>query len=116
MFKAIFASVLLASVAYQVPVGPYRPRTSAPATIDIRTFQFAPDTARVAVGATVRWTNQDDIEHTVTSGAATKRDHRFHAVLAKQGASYEATLREVGTYSYFCDRHQFMRGTITVTN
>ena len=115
MLKPLLASVLLASVASHV-LGADGSHSSGPATIEIRTFQFAPDTARVAVGTSIRWTNQDDIEHTVTSGLPITRDDRFHAVLAKKGASYEATLREPGSYAYFCDRHQFMRGTITVTN
>ncbi|HEY7567629.1 MAG TPA: plastocyanin/azurin family copper-binding protein [Gemmatimonadaceae bacterium] len=89
--------------------------TREPARVDLKTFQFTPDTLRVRVGTTVRWTNQDDIEHTVTGGSPSERDAAFNATLAKKGATAERTFDRAGTFTYFCDRHQFMRGTITVT-
>ena len=91
------------------------PASTEPVQVDVKTFQFAPDTLRVSVGTTVRWTNQDDIEHTVTAGSPSERDASFNAPLAKKGATAERTFDRTGTFTYFCDRHQFMRGTITVT-
>jgi plastocyanin len=83
--------------------------------VEIRTFQFTPDTLRVKAGTRVSWTNADDIEHTVTSGAPDRRDGRFHSALASKGARFETELSQSGTYAYHCDRHQFMRGAIIVT-
>ncbi|MGH7696192.1 MAG: cupredoxin domain-containing protein [Gemmatimonadaceae bacterium] len=91
------------------------PATPDPIKVELKTFQFTPDTMRVSVGATVRWTNQDDIEHTVTAGSPSARDASLNATLAKKGATAEKTFDRAGTFTYFCDRHQFMRGTITVT-
>ena len=91
------------------------PATREPVRVEVRTFQFAPDTLRVSVGTTVRWTNQDDIEHTVTAGSPSERDAAFNATLANKGATAEKQFDRTGTFTYFCDRHQFMRGTITVT-
>jgi amicyanin len=88
---------------------------SPPGTpVDIRTFQFTPDTLRVSAGTTVTWTNQDEIEHTVTFGTPERRDPRVDGRLARKGSTYSATLEQAGTYQYFCDRHQFMRATILV--
>lgn len=91
------------------------PASPEPVRVDLKTFQFAPDTLRVSVGTTVRWTNQDDIEHTVTAGSPSERDETFNATLAKKGATTQRTFDRTGTFTYFCDRHQFMRGTITIT-
>ncbi len=91
------------------------PAKLEPVSVELKTFQFTPDTLRVSVGATVRWTNQDEIEHTVTAGSPSERDVSFNATLAKKGAAAERTFERAGTFTYFCDRHQFMRGTITVT-
>jgi plastocyanin len=91
------------------------PATPEPVRVDLKTFQFTPDTLRVSVGTTVRWTNQDEIDHTVTAGSPSERDAAFNATLAKKGATAERTFDKAGTFTYFCDRHQFMRGTITVT-
>jgi len=91
------------------------PASPEPVHVDVKTFQFAPDTLRVSVGTIVRWTNQDEIEHRVSAGSPSKRDAAFNATLAKKGATAERTFDRTGTFTYFCDRHQFMRGTITVT-
>ena len=86
-----------------------------PARVDIRTFQFAPDTVHVKVGSKVVWINQDEIEHTVTAGTPADRDNTLNAVLKSKGATAEHSFDRAGTFTVFCDRHQFMRGTITVT-
>ena len=85
------------------------------APVTIRTFQFTPDTMRVRAGTRVVWTNSDEIEHTITSGAPDTKDNRFHGVVATRGATYSAVLQEPGTYRYFCDRHRFMNGTVIVS-
>ena len=84
-------------------------------SIAIRTFQFAPDTLTVKAGTRVVWSNADEIAHTITSGTPDKPDGRLSGVVAKRGATYSATLEKTGTYSYFCDRHRFMTGTVIVT-
>ncbi len=83
--------------------------------VEFKTFQVAPDTLRVPVGATVRWVNRDQIEHTVTGGTPERRVPGWDAVLTTQGKSTTRTFDRAGTWGYFCDRHQFMRGTVIVT-
>ena len=96
------------------------PRTStsqpgtADSTVTIRLFQFKPVPLDVKAGTHVTWTNQDDILHTVTSGVPERRDGRFEAPLDGKEATYRFTFNQPGTYSYFCDRHQSMRGEILV--
>lgn len=85
------------------------------AAVAIRTFQFAPDTVRVRAGTRVLWRNDDEIEHTITSGTPDTEDGRFHGVVAKRGATFSAELEKPGTYRYFCDRHRFMNGTVIVS-
>ena len=99
--------------AITVPHAPTRQAVRAVSddvAVAIRTFQFAPDTVRVKVGARVAWTNHDDIEHTVTSGTPDERTGPFRGVVPKSGATYSAILKAPGTYRYFCDRHRFMNG------
>ncbi|HEY1266868.1 MAG TPA: plastocyanin/azurin family copper-binding protein [Candidatus Binatia bacterium] len=83
-------------------------------TINIQTFQFQPKQIEVNAGTTVTWINQDDVRHTVTSGAPDNKDGRFDAPLADKGAKFSFTFSQPGTYTFFCDRHQHMRGEITV--
>lgn len=83
-------------------------------TVTIQTFQFKPAKIEVKVGTQVTWTNQDDIRHTVTSGAPEKKDGQFDAPLAGKDKRFSFTFSQPGTYTYFCDRHQHMRGEIEV--
>lgn len=83
-------------------------------TVTIQTFQFKPAKLEVKVGTQVAWTNQDDIRHTVTSGAPEKKDGRFDALLVGKGKSFSFTFSQPGTYAYFCDRHEHMQGEILV--
>jgi plastocyanin len=86
----------------------------APAAITIKTFAFGPKTLEVRTGTTVVWTNADDIEHTVTSGAPDRPDGGFDHPLAAKGATASERFDTAGTWSYFCKRHSFMRGEIRV--
>jgi plastocyanin len=63
---------------------------------------FNPTTLTVTAGATVTWTNQDAVTHTVTysSGPGTT----FSGSVAP-GATFQHTFAVVGTYEYYCQIH-----------
>ena len=70
------------------------------------TFAFAPDPLEVAAGTTITFTNEDAIDHTVTAGTREAPDpDTFDGSLPEQGATFELTLDEPGTYDYFCQIH-----------
>jgi len=83
-------------------------------TINLQTFQFQPKQLEVKAGTPVTWINYDDIRHTVTSGTPENKDSRFDASLAGKGAKFIYTFAQPGTYFFYCDRHQHMRGEIVV--
>jgi plastocyanin len=90
---------------------------SAPAVVTIQTFQFRPDPVEVGAGTTIRWENEDRIDHTVTAGTREAPEpDRFRGVLEEQGTTFELTLDEPGTYEYFCEVHSGpgMTGEIVV--
>jgi plastocyanin len=84
-------------------------------TVDFRTFQVTPDTVTIPGGTTVRWINRDQIEHTVTGGTPDARIAGWDLVLNGAGVIATRTFARAGTYTYFCDRHRFMKGTILVS-
>jgi plastocyanin len=94
--------------------GPALSQGAAAASATIRVFQFQPGALEVRAGTRVTWTNQDDITHTVTSGAPGSPDGRFDVPLTGKGASGSATFTAPGVYPYFCARHQSMRGEVVV--
>ncbi len=77
-------------------------------------FQFSPTPVKVALGSRVTWTNGDDILHTVTSGLPDTPDQKFNGEMNGQGTSFTFSFDTPGTYSYFCNRHNGMRGEVVV--
>ncbi|HEX3235893.1 MAG TPA: plastocyanin/azurin family copper-binding protein [Gemmatimonadales bacterium] len=82
--------------------------------VQVRTFQFREARLDVPVGTRIVWSNQDEIEHTVTSGAPDSADGAFAGQLAGKGSSFVHGFDQPGTYPYYCERHHFMRGEIRV--
>lgn len=79
-------------------------------TIDMKNIKFAPTDATVKVGQTVKWVNQDTVDHDVVakSGADFKSD------LFGNGKSFEWKADKAGTVNYVCTVHPGMAGTLTV--
>jgi plastocyanin len=75
--------------------------------ISIKNFQYSPDPITVQAGAEVTVTNDDGTVHTLTA-----KDGGFDTGDLDGGASGTITIAKPGTYSYFCDIHQYMTGTI----
>ena len=96
------------------PAGGVAASAASGPSISIQTFQFRPTPLEVQAGTRVTWINQDDITHTITSGTPGKQDGRFDSRLEGKGAAFSYTFDQPGTYSYYCNRHQSMRGEIHV--
>jgi plastocyanin len=79
------------------------------AEVKIDNFSFGPTTLTVAVGATVTWTNHDDIPHTVVSN-----DGVFKSKVLDTDEKFSYTFTKAGNYPYFCSIHPKMTGTIVV--
>lgn len=69
---------------------------------------FDPANITINSGDTVRWTNYDGDTHTSTSPG------NWNSGDLRTGQSFQVTLINNGTYSYFCAYHSQMQGTITV--
>jgi plastocyanin len=81
------------------------------ANVTIKLFQYQPGRIQVKAGTTVTWVNEDEIFHTVTSE---KKNGNFDGPLDAKGKSFSFTFSQPGTYAYYCDRHEHMRGEIEV--
>lgn len=85
-----------------------RPAEAGVTEIRIRGFKF-PETTTIAAGQTVRWVNDDPVDHTITLDAGD-----VSSPLIKQGSPFSYKFDQVGTYTYHCTPHPFMKGTIVV--
>jgi plastocyanin len=83
--------------------------TGANAVVNIDNFVFGPQTITVPVGATVTWTNKDDIPHTSVS-----TDGVFKSKVLDTDEKFSYTFTKVGTYPYYCTIHPKMTGKVVV--
>jgi plastocyanin len=85
---------------------------TAPNTIVIKNFAFSPADLTVAPGAKVTVTNEDSTTHTIFS-TATPAVFNSGDVAPGKSVTFTAPTT-AGTYSYICQIHQYMQGTLTV--
>jgi plastocyanin len=80
--------------------------------IAYRNIAINPDTLRVKVGSTIKWTNYDSVEHNVTSQGGPQQ---FASKDFGEGAGYEIKATRPGVIHYLCTIHPAsMNGTIEV--
>jgi plastocyanin len=77
--------------------------------VKIDNFSFSPATITVPLGTTVRWTNRDDIPHTVVSD-----DKTFKSKALDTDEDFTYTFTKPGTYGYFCSIHPKMTAKVVV--
>jgi plastocyanin len=86
------------------------PVKASKAEVVIDNFSFSPKTFTVPAGATVTWTNHDNVPHVVTSA-----DDQFKkSLVLKTGQRFSNTFATAGSYSYFCSIHPRMTAQIIV--
>jgi len=101
--NTVFAGVAALLLLATTPAG------AEDVSVKIGNFTFGPQELKVKSGATVTWTNEDDIPHTVTSTTMA-----FKSKALDSDDKFSFTFTTPGTYQYFCSLHPHMTGTIVV--
>jgi plastocyanin len=110
MIGAIALSGSVATIAASgIALSLASPVAAASHSIAITDSAFRTAVLTVQVGDTVTWTNADDRPHTVTS-----QDGAFDSGNVGEGAAFSFTFTAPGTYTYLCEYHPDMTGTIVV--
>lgn len=78
------------------------------AAVIIRQMTF-PTRVEAAASATVEWTNQDAVIHTVTAD-----DGMWDSGPIAPGATWRRTFERAGDYAYHCTPHPYMKGLVVV--
>ena len=89
---------------------PLPQQPSSPVDVKIDNFTYSPVTVTVATGTTVKWTNRDDIPHTVVS----EDKSTFKSKALDTDDSFSYTFTKPGTYTYFCSIHPKMTAKVVV--
>jgi len=109
------ASTILRKAAAALPAAAAQQSQSKPAAAGetvqaaIDNFAFTPKEITVKAGSTVRWTNKDDIPHTVTSDS-----NLFSSPVLDTNQTFQFTFERPGKFLYFCKLHPRMTGVVTV--
>jgi plastocyanin len=77
--------------------------------VTVADYQFTPGSTTIHVGDTITWTNNGPSAHT-----ATAHNGSFNTGVLQKGQSASHTFTQPGTYTYYCQIHPFMHGTIVV--
>jgi plastocyanin len=83
----------------------------ATTSVSIQGMAFSPSCIKVASGATVTFTNNDTVPHTVTAD-----DGTYNGALATAGVTkvFTHVFSTAGTSNYHCTIHVSMTGTVIV--
>jgi plastocyanin len=73
--------------------------------VSIDDMDVSPDPLSISVGDTVRWTNNDEMPHTVTSGTPESPDGEFDSGNMDSGDVFTHTFDAAGSFIYFCEYH-----------
>ena len=77
--------------------------------VEIVEFTYDPDPVTVQTGGKVIWLNEDMAPHTATAD-----DGSFDTGTLERGKLKAETFKQAGTYTYFCEIHPTMHGTVEV--
>jgi LPXTG-motif cell wall-anchored protein len=83
------------------------PASKASVTVSMKDNKFQPKTVTISVGDSVTWKNEGEEDHTATGSG-------FATGTVAPGSSASETFSDAGDYSYICDFHDEMKGTVVV--
>jgi plastocyanin len=128
--KAIFATLTIVTLVTLASSAFVRPALAATVDVSIPSGAstnpangFSPKTITVKTGDTVKWTNNDNTIHTVTSGKDISDPNKGKlfdsgisgpTALTTKGKTFEHTFTQAGTYPVFCQVHPGMAMTVVV--
>jgi LPXTG-motif cell wall-anchored protein len=95
--------------AFSSLAGPATAHAADDTSVTIADFQFTPATITIRVGDTVTWTNHGPSAHTATASNGS-----FNTGVLQKGHSASHTFTTAGTFTYICEIHPFMHGTVVV--
>jgi plastocyanin len=115
MMKAVIKSLAFTFALVMLLCAVQAPAAAADAStknyrVAIQNFAFEPKAITVPAGATVVWTNKDEEPHTVTSAGSGFTSSKA----LDTDDSYKVVFSKPGTYTYYCQIHPHMVGTIIV--
>ena len=98
------------STTYATTIVP--PAVAGVTDISIIDFAFQPQAITITVGSSVRWINTGLFTHTTTSDVGSSQV--WNSGELAPGGTFTQTFNTPGVYTYHCEIHSTMRGSVTV--
>jgi plastocyanin len=86
------------------------PASTAAVTVMMKNIKFAGDSVEIRAGQSVRWVNQDVVDHTVTF----EQPGPTSSSMMRTNQAFIARFEQPGVYRYHCSPHPDMRGVVVV--
>jgi len=77
--------------------------------VEMRAMAFSPQRLAASAGATVEWTNRDQVAHTVTAD-----DGSWDSGPIEPGATWRRAFDTPGTFAFHCTPHPYMTGAVVI--
>jgi plastocyanin len=78
--------------------------------VAIANFAFSPNSLTITKGTTVTWKNNDSVTHTATADSGSFDTGNIASGATSGGVTFNTS----GTFTYHCNIHTYMHGTIIV--
>jgi plastocyanin len=104
--------MMLTVLAIQLVALPRTAHSSTVWQVDISGGTFNPNYITVNVGDSVTWTNNDGQVHSTVSNPSTTDSWNSGGIAS--GTNFTHVFNSIGRYTYYCDIHPEMTGTVVV--
>jgi plastocyanin len=98
----------VATAALHFPIEA-RAAADAPIVIEIKAFEFGPESSTATVGDVVIWRNLDIVPHTVTA-----IDGSWDSESIEAGGAWKTVVTAAMVRNYFCRFHPTMTATLNI--
>lgn len=104
-----FLPFMATSPARQEAMVPKEKNKAKRTRVVMKNYKFKQETTTVKAGTTVTFVNHDEVAH-----SAVADDESFSTMLLQFGEKEEVTFDTPGTFTFHCEQHPNMIGTIVV--
>ncbi len=103
---AILTSLIVAAIVATIAFSSWHEGEAASGrrfVIEIRGFEFVPETPAVKPGDVIVWVNKDIVPHTITA-----KDGSWDSGLIKTGGEWQMVVEDETSQAYYCRFHPSM--------
>ena len=71
--------------------------------VTLKSTQFSPKQIEIKAGQTIKWVNEDQVDHSIFEGVVDNPNPAFKSADISNGGTYSHTFDKAGTYDIHCN-------------